>query len=132
MMRKLGQAGSSVVIALVRGYQTLLSPIFSAFGSSCRFEPSCSQYMIDAVRSRGPIEGVARGLWRIARCNPFGSWGYDPAPPPRSPRSPRSPQETRAKLHGFVISDPTSDGAWNLVPPSQKPNADEIVSRETI
>ncbi len=65
---------------LLRGYQLALSPFFAALGSQCRFEPSCSQYMIDAVESRGPLVGTALGVWRILRCNPFNSGGYDPAP----------------------------------------------------
>jgi len=48
-------------------------------GGHCRFEPSCSQYMIDAIQKHGPIKGAWRGLKRIARCNPFGGSGYDPA-----------------------------------------------------
>jgi uncharacterized protein len=63
------------VIALVRGYQWLLSPIF---GGQCRFHPSCSQYFILAVEKYGVISGSARGVWRILRCNPFGRGGYDP------------------------------------------------------
>ena len=66
------------------GYQRTLSPLFAAFGSQCRFEPSCSQYMIDAVRARGAIVGVALGLWRLLRCNPLNPGGYDPAPAQRA------------------------------------------------
>lgn len=73
---------------LLRGYQLLLSPLFAAFGSQCRFEPSCSQYMIDAVELRGPIVGLALGVWRLLRCNPFNAGGYDPAPSSSS-RAPR-------------------------------------------
>ena len=74
-------------LALLRGYQIALSPLFAALGSQCRFEPSCSQYMIDAVRSRGAIVGLALGLWRLARCNPLNRGGYDPAPTGRISRS---------------------------------------------
>jgi hypothetical protein len=73
------------VILLVVGYQKLLSPLFAAMGSQCRFEPSCSQYMIDAVRAKGAVVGVALGLWRLFRCNPVNRGGYDPAPAPRRP-----------------------------------------------
>ncbi|MYD54665.1 MAG: membrane protein insertion efficiency factor YidD [Chloroflexi bacterium] len=69
-----------LVLQLVRGYQIALSPIASALGSQCRFEPSCSQYMIDAVRARGVLIGVSLGLWRLLRCNPLSRGGYDPAP----------------------------------------------------
>lgn len=69
-----------VVIAALRGYQFVLSPLFAALGSHCRFEPSCSQYMIDAVKARGAMVGVGLGLWRLARCNPLNAGGYDPVP----------------------------------------------------
>lgn len=48
-------------------------------GGQCRYDPSCSQYMIDAVRKYGLVRGVWRGGKRIARCNPLGGNGYDPA-----------------------------------------------------
>lgn len=63
------------VIALVRGYQKFLSPIF---GGQCRFHPSCSQYFILAVEKYGVISGSLRGLWRILKCQPFHPGGYDP------------------------------------------------------
>lgn len=75
-----------LVIVLLRGYQALLSPLFAALGSQCRFEPSCSQYMIDAVRSRGAVVGTGLGVWRLLRCNPLNPGGYDPPPPSREPR----------------------------------------------
>ena len=71
-------------ILLLTAYQRALSPAFAALGSQCRFEPSCSQYMIDAVRSRGAAAGLALGLWRLLRCNPLNRGGYDPAPAPAS------------------------------------------------
>ena len=63
------------VIALVRAYQFVLSPVF---GGQCRFHPSCSQYFILAVEKYGVISGSCRGLWRIMRCHPFHPGGYDP------------------------------------------------------
>lgn len=48
-------------------------------GGHCRFQPSCSQYMIDAVQKHGPIKGAWRGIKRIAKCHPFGGSGYDSA-----------------------------------------------------
>jgi len=44
----------------------------------CRFEPTCSQYMIDAIQKHGPWRGAWRGLKRIGRCHPLGPRGYDP------------------------------------------------------
>lgn len=69
-----------VLTGLVRLYQWTLSPlIYALFGRVCRFEPSCSQYFIDAVRKYGPWKGTLKGLWRICRCNPFCEGGHDPA-----------------------------------------------------
>ncbi len=64
-----------VLILMVRLYQGSLSPFI---GRQCRFVPTCSEYFIQAVRSRGALVGGLMGLWRILRCNPFGKGGYDP------------------------------------------------------
>ena len=66
---------SLAIIALVRLYQLTLSPIF---GRQCRFQPTCSHYMIGAVQKYGAVRGTLKGLWRILRCNPFGPGGFDP------------------------------------------------------
>jgi len=76
---------SGALILLVRAYQVTLSPIL---GGACRFEPSCSNYMIEALRVHGPAKGVLIGLWRILRCHPFGAHGYDPVPPKGRWRNP--------------------------------------------
>jgi len=64
-----------VLIAVVRVYQIVLSPIF---GRQCRFHPTCSAYFIESVRKHGAIRGSLRGVWRICRCNPWNPGGYDP------------------------------------------------------
>ena len=66
-----------VLIFFVRCYQVVLSPMM---GGACRFEPSCSNYMIEALTVHGPVKGTLLGLWRILRCHPFGKYGYDPVP----------------------------------------------------
>jgi putative membrane protein insertion efficiency factor len=66
---------SRAMIALVRFYQRAISPLL---GSQCRFAPTCSQYMIEAIEKYGPVRGVAKGTWRICRCHPFHPGGYDP------------------------------------------------------
>ena len=71
----LGRAVGCALIALVRCYQIVLSPLLPRV---CRFQPSCSQYMIDAIRIKGPLIGVLKGLWRLLRCNPLCPGGYDP------------------------------------------------------
>ena len=62
---------------LIRGYQLVISPWLPP---SCRFEPSCSNYALHAVKQHGPLFGPILALWRILRCNPFGGQGYDPVP----------------------------------------------------
>jgi len=71
------------VVSLVRLYQATLSPIV---GRQCRFQPTCSDYFIQAVRTRGAVRGSLMGIWRILRCNPFGKGGYDPVEPPGADR----------------------------------------------
>jgi hypothetical protein len=64
-----------IVIALLRGYKRFLSPLLP---SACRFYPTCSDYMVDAVRKYGVARGCWMGLRRLARCHPFHEGGYDP------------------------------------------------------
>ena len=66
-----------LLTAFVRCYQIVLSPLM---GSACRFEPSCSNYMIGALRVHGAVKGTLLGLWRLLRCHPYGAHGYDPVP----------------------------------------------------
>ncbi len=70
-------AGSTLAV-LVRGYQLLLRPLMAP---SCRFEPSCSAYAIEALRTHGAGRGLVLAAWRILRCNPWGGCGHDPVPP---------------------------------------------------
>jgi uncharacterized protein len=63
---------------LVRLYQLTLR---GAIGSHCRFEPSCSHYAIEALRTHGALRGTALATQRILRCNPWHAGGFDPVPP---------------------------------------------------
>jgi len=63
------------LIALVRCYQYAISPLL---GPRCRFQPSCSEYFIGAVRKYGIVRGAWRGVLRICRCHPWHPGGYDP------------------------------------------------------
>lgn len=72
------------LILLVRAYQVTLSPFL---GGACRFEPSCSNYMIEALTVHGAFKGLLLGICRILRCHPFGKHGYDPVPPKGSWKS---------------------------------------------
>jgi putative membrane protein insertion efficiency factor len=66
-----------VLIGLVRFYQLAVSPWTPP---SCRFTPSCSTYAIDALRTHGAVRGLWLAVRRIARCHPWGGFGYDPVP----------------------------------------------------
>jgi hypothetical protein len=61
----------------LRGYKLLLSPFFAG---SCRFEPSCSDYMAESIRRHGVLRGGWLGARRLSRCRPFGGHGFDPVP----------------------------------------------------
>ena len=65
-----------LLILLVLLYRATLGPVL---GGHCRYHPTCSQYMIDAVTKYGAWRGVWRGARRIARCHPCGRFGPDPA-----------------------------------------------------
>jgi uncharacterized protein len=87
------------LLAAVRGYQVLLSPLF---GGSCRYVPSCSQYTAEALRRHGAVSGAWLGLRRVARCHPFGASGFDPVPdrwPPARHDCGSRHELPRASLH---------------------------------
>ena len=65
------------LILLVRTYQWTVAPVLPP---RCRFEPSCSQYMINALRTHGSIRGTWLGVKRLLRCNPLSEGGVDPVP----------------------------------------------------
>jgi putative membrane protein insertion efficiency factor len=76
-LRVVGWPARTVLLTLIRCYRATLSGVL---GGQCRFEPSCSTYAADAIRSRGAVVGPGLALWRIVRCNPFARGGSDPAP----------------------------------------------------
>lgn len=76
LFRTIDKGVAAGLIGLVWVYRGTLGPFV---GGHCRHRPTCSQYMIDAIHRDGPWLGACRGLWRVARCHPWGSWGYDPA-----------------------------------------------------
>jgi putative membrane protein insertion efficiency factor len=69
--------GRRLLIAAIRGYQRVLSPLLPPV---CRFYPSCSAYALEAIERHGTWRGVALALRRISRCHPFHPGGYDPVP----------------------------------------------------
>ena len=69
----------------IRIYQATLSPLLVAIGgpgSGCRFQPTCSEYFLQAIEAHGAPRGIFLGLKRIARCHPWGGCGEDPVPRP--------------------------------------------------
>jgi len=73
----MNQLLKKVFILPIRFYQLAISPLLP---SSCRFAPTCSQYMVEAIQEWGVLKGGWMGLKRIGRCHPWGGSGYDPVP----------------------------------------------------
>ncbi len=73
------------VLALLRGYWLLISPLFGP--DKCRFTPTCSAYAREAVEVHGVFFGLLRAIGRVLRCQPLCRGGYDPVPPARGPRT---------------------------------------------
>ncbi|MFT6705427.1 MAG: putative membrane protein insertion efficiency factor [Flavobacteriales bacterium] len=66
-----------IFILPIRFYQLAISPIL---GSKCRFQPTCSQYALEAIMEWGVIKGMWLGIRRIFKCHPWGPHGHDPVP----------------------------------------------------
>lgn len=73
-----------VLIEFIKGYRTFISPLYLP---TCRFQPTCSQYAIEAIARYGAGRGGWLALRRITRCHPFHPGGYDPVPPPEPENS---------------------------------------------
>jgi putative membrane protein insertion efficiency factor len=91
MMRRL-------LIGLVKAYRLLLSPWL---GSSCRFEPTCSVYAIEALEQHGAAAGSYLTLRRLVRCQPWCQGGHDPVPP----KAPGARAPASGSLFSFLSSD---------------------------
>ena len=65
----------------IRFYRLVISPLI---GSNCRFQPTCSAYALEALKSYGAIRGGWLAIRRIVRCHPWGGCGHDPVPDPKS------------------------------------------------
>ncbi|MDR6302015.1 membrane protein insertion efficiency factor YidD [Mesonia maritima] len=65
-------------IFLIKIYQYLISPLTPA---SCRFQPTCSHYCLEAFKVHGLLKGFSLSFNRIRRCHPWGDSGFDPVPP---------------------------------------------------
>jgi putative membrane protein insertion efficiency factor len=69
------RAARAIAIAPLVVYQKAISP---ALPRRCRYEPTCSRYAVEAIRSYGILRGVVLASWRVLRCNPWSDGGYDP------------------------------------------------------
>ena len=77
MLDALALLPQRLLVLLVRGYRLLLKPWL---GNACRFEPTCSQYALDALDRHGAAGGSALVAWRLLRCHPWCDGGCDPVP----------------------------------------------------
>ena len=73
----IGKALSSLLKLPIWVYRWFVSPILPM---SCRFEPTCSTYAIEALDRHGPVLGLWLAVRRVVRCQPWGGMGYDPVP----------------------------------------------------
>lgn len=76
-VKLLKNCAKQILLAPIWFYQHAISPFTPA---SCRFTPTCSEYMRQAIMKHGPVKGLWLGIKRILRCHPWGGSGYDPVP----------------------------------------------------
>ena len=67
-----------ILIKLIEFYQKRISHLFQSMGINCKYYPSCSEYMKQAISKYGSIKGILLGIRRLLKCNPFSKGGYDP------------------------------------------------------
>ncbi len=77
VLRSISRLPNLPFIGLISLYRKLISPLLP---SVCRFQPSCSQYSLQAFREYNFFKALGLSAWRILRCNPFCKGGYDPLP----------------------------------------------------
>ena len=75
MIKHLLNLWKTFFILPIKFYQLTISPMLP---NTCRHLPTCSEYTIEAIKTYGVFKGIAKGAYRILRCNPLGSSGYDP------------------------------------------------------
>ncbi len=68
-------AAKRIILFILKAYKLMISPYL---GNNCKYYPTCSVYMAQAIEKHGIIRGFIKGLYRILRCNPFSKGGYDP------------------------------------------------------
>lgn len=75
VLRGIAAAVRAVLIAPILLYQRVISP---GLPRTCKYEPTCSHYAVEAIRTEGAVRGVILAAWRLLRCNPWSHGGYDP------------------------------------------------------
>ena len=76
-MKWISSPFSYLFIGILKLYQYTISPLL---GPACRFQPSCSQYGIEALKKHGFFKGFGLTVKRISKCHPWGGHGHDPVP----------------------------------------------------
>lgn len=74
---KTASIGKKIIVKGIKGYQRYIS---SSKMNRCPYIPTCSSYGLQAVEKYGAVKGSILATWRIIRCNPLSSGGYDPIP----------------------------------------------------
>ena len=72
-----GKIFGKILIGVITLYRLFVSPLL---GTNCRFQPSCSDYGIEAITRHGALKGGWLTVRRISKCHPWGASGYDPVP----------------------------------------------------
>jgi uncharacterized protein len=75
--RKISNPVAALILIFLKIYKRCISPLLPR---ACRFEPTCSIYMYQAIKRKGILKGLALGAKRLLRCNPFCAGGFDPVP----------------------------------------------------
>lgn len=96
-----------LIRVLHRGYKWFVSPLLAWIGgpgSGCRFEPSCSDYMLGAIETHGVCCGGWLGVKRLARCHPWGGTGVDPVPPRATQSPPEASSDSLPRERATLLS----------------------------
>ena len=76
-MREITDFAGKAAVAALKFYKRFISPLLPP---ACRFEPTCSVYMCEAIEKKGVVKGFFLGVRRLLKCHPFHKGGYDPVP----------------------------------------------------
>jgi putative membrane protein insertion efficiency factor len=113
-LRTLARLPANLLIFLIELYRTYVSPTRMPV---CRFTPTCSEYAVTALRTRGLLVGLGLTLVRLAKCAPWHPGGWDPVPEPKrkgaagatADRDPARPEPT-------TVDEPAADKPWKRSP----------------